>query len=301
MGPGLPGQRSALVEEDRRFVEELWGIAPGTLRTEVGQGTIEMFSRMAEGEIKACWIICTNPIAGVANRKRVIAGLEAAEFVVTQDVFAATETNAYADVVLPAALWAESEGVMINSERNLTLLQQAVEPVGEALPDWRIIARVACEMGFEAGFSYESAEEVFEEIKRAGNPATGYDLRGVTYERLRETPVQWPSPPGSGARNPIRYLNDGLSQAPLVREDGSRPRLAFATADGRAVFFPRPHLPAAELPDDDFPYVLNTGRLGHQWHTLTKTGKVAKLNKLNPGPFVEINPQNSPKCATTGC
>ncbi|MFI7147345.1 molybdopterin-dependent oxidoreductase [Nonomuraea sp. NPDC050022] len=293
MGPGLPGQRSALVEEDRRFVEELWGIAPGTLRTEVGQGTIEMFSRMAEGEIKACWIICTNPIASVANRKTVIAGLEAAEFVVTQDVFAATETNAYADVVLPAALWAESEGVMINSERNLTLLQQAVEPVGEALPDWRIIARIACEMGFEDGFSYESAEEVFEEIKRAGNPATGYDLRGVTYERLRETPVQWPSPPGSGARNPIRYLNDGLSQAPLVREDGSRPRLAFATADGRAVFFPRPHLPAAELPDDDFPYVLNTGRLAHQWHTLTKTGKVAKLNKLNPDPFVEINPRDA--------
>ncbi|MER5643530.1 bifunctional nitrate reductase/sulfite reductase flavoprotein subunit alpha [Streptosporangium sp. NPDC002524] len=290
MGPGLPGQRSVLVEEDRRFTEELWNLPPGTLRTEVGRGTVEMFSRMAEGEIKACWIICTNPVASVANRRTVIAGLEAAEFVVTQDVFAATETNAYADVVLPAAMWAETEGVMVNSERNLTLLRRAVEPPGQALPDWLIIARVACEMGFEDAFSYESAEEVFEEIKRAWNPGTGYDLRGVTYERLRETPVQWPSAPGGGERNPVRYLNDGTSRTPLTRPDGSRPRLAFATANGRAVFFPRPHLPPAELPDDAYPFVLNTGRLQHQWHTLTKTGRVAKLNKLNPGPFVEIHP-----------
>ncbi|MCG5217665.1 bifunctional nitrate reductase/sulfite reductase flavoprotein subunit alpha [Streptosporangium sp. KLBMP 9127] len=290
MGPGLPGQRSVLVAEDRRFTEDLWNLPPGTLRTDVGQGTIEMFSRMAEGRIKACWIICTNPVASVANRRTVIAGLEAAEFVITQDVFAATETNAYADVVLPAAMWAETEGVMINSERNLTLLQQVVEPPGQALPDWQIIARVACEMGFEHAFSYTSAQEVFEEIKRAWNPGTGYDLRGVTYERLRETPVQWPAPPDGDDRNPVRYLNDGRSQTLLVRPDGSSPRLAFATANGRAVFFPRPHLPPAESPDDAYPFVLNTGRLQHQWHTLTKTGKIAKLNKLNPGPFVEINP-----------
>ncbi|MBP2707428.1 molybdopterin-dependent oxidoreductase [Microbispora sp. RL4-1S] len=290
MGPGLPGQRSVLVEDDRRFVEDLWRIPPGTLRAEAGQGTVDMFSRMAEGHIKACWIICTNPVASVGNRRTVIEGLEAAEFVVTQDAYAATETNAYADVVLPAAMWAETEGVMINSERNLTLLRQAVEPAGQALPDWLIIARVAREMGFADAFSYESAEEVFEEIKQAWNPATGYDLRGVTYDRLRETPVQWPSAPGGGERNPIRYLNDGGSQTPRTLPDGSRPRLSFATPSGRAVFFPRPHLPAAELPDDAFPYVLNTGRLQHQWHTLTKTGKVAKLNKLNPGPFIEIHP-----------
>ena len=293
MGPGLPGQRSVLVEEDRRFTEELWNLPPGTLRTEVGQGTVEMFSRMAEGEIKACWIICTNPVASVANRRTVIAGLEAAEFVVTQDVFGGTETNAYADVVLPAAMWSETEGVMVNSERNLTLLRQAVEPPGQALPDWQIIARVACEMGFEDAFSYTCAEEVFEEIKRAWNPKTGYDLRGVTYGRLRETPVQWPSAPGGGERNPVRYLNDGTSQVTLSRPDGVRPRLAFATASGRAVFLPRPYLPAAELPDDAYPFVLNTGRLQHQWHTLTKTGRVAKLNKLNPGPFVEIHPRDA--------
>ncbi|MFC1421246.1 molybdopterin-dependent oxidoreductase [Streptacidiphilus cavernicola] len=294
MGPGLPGQRSALVAADRDFTERLWGVPAGTLRAESGRGTVEMFERMADGEIKACWIICTNPVASVANRRTVIAGLEAAEFVVTQDVFAGTETNAYADVVLPAAMWAETDGVMVNSERSLTLLQQAADAPGEALPDWRIIARVASEMGFAEAFDYSCAEEVFEEIKQAWNPATGYDLRGVSYRRLRGTPVQWPSATADGAdRNPIRYLNDGTRQPVLERADGTRPRMVFPTASGRAAFFPRPQLAPAELPDDDFPFVLNTGRLQHQWHTMTKTGKVAKLNRLNPGPFVEIHPEDA--------
>ncbi|MCX5395399.1 bifunctional nitrate reductase/sulfite reductase flavoprotein subunit alpha [Streptomyces sp. NBC_00102] len=294
MGPGLPGQRSVLVDAERAFTEKLWRIPEGSLRTEAGRGTVEMFERLAAGDVKACWIICTNPVASVANRRTVIAGLEAAELVITQDVFAETETNAYADVVLPATLWAESDGVMVNSERNLTLVQGVVDPPGQALPDWQLIARVACAMGFAEGFTYSSAEEVFEELKQAWNPATGWDLRGVTYDRLRETPVQWPAPAADGPdRNPVRYLNDGVSQTLLEREDGSRPRLVFPTPSGRARFFGRPHLPAAELPDDEFPFLLNTGRLQHQWHTLTKTGKVAKLTKLNPGPFVEVHPEDA--------
>lgn len=282
MGPGLPGQRSVLVDADRAFAEELWGLPAGTVRADgVGKGTVEMFRKMADGEIKACWIICTNPVASVANRKTVIEGLEAAEFVVAQDVFADTETNAYADVVLPGALWTETEGVLINSERNLTLARPAADPPGEATADWRLIAAVARAMGYESGFSYDSAEEVFEEIKQAYNPATGYDLRGVTYERLRAAPVQWPAGAVDGSdRNPIRYVND----------DGT---LTFPTASGRAVFHPRPHVPPAEMPDDDYPFVLNTGRLQHQWHTLTKTARVAKLNKLDPGPFVEVHPEDA--------
>jgi NADPH-dependent sulfite reductase flavoprotein alpha-component len=294
MGPGLPGQRSVASADDRDFVEDQWGIPRGSLRTEVGKGTVDMFSRMADGDIKACWIICTNPIASVANRKTILAGLESAELVIAQDAFLETETNEYADVLLPAALWTESEGVMVNSERNLTLFEPAVRAAGQALPDWQIIARIACEIGFSEAFTYDSAEDVFEEIKRFSNPATGYDLRGAGYDRLRATPLQWPCPPGdSSGRNPIRYLNDGVSQTRLIREDGSVPRLAFPTSSGRAVFFPRPHLMPEEMPDDDFPYLLNTGRLPHQWHTMTKTGKVAKLNKLNPGPFVEIHPDDA--------
>ncbi|MYW41856.1 bifunctional nitrate reductase/sulfite reductase flavoprotein subunit alpha, partial [Streptomyces sp. SID161] len=294
MGPGLPGQRSVLDAAERAFVERLWRIPEGSLRAEAGRGTVEMFERMGAGDIKACWIICTNPVASVANRRTVVAGLEAAELVVVQDVFAETETTAYADVVLPATLWAESDGVMVNSERNLTLVPGVVDPPGQALPDWRLIAEVACAMGFTEGFTYASAEEVFEELKQAWNPATGWDLRGVTYDRLRTTPVQWPAPAVDGPdRNPVRYLNDGVSQTLLERADGTRPRLAFPTASGRARFFARPHLPAAELPDDEYPFVLNTGRLQHQWHTLTKTGKVAKLARLDPGPFVEIHPEDA--------
>lgn len=281
MGPGLPGQRSVLVDSEREFIEDLWELPPGTVRKDgVGKGTIEMFQKMADGEIKACWIICTNPVASVANRRTVIEGLEAAEFVVAQDVFTDTETNAYADVVLPGAMWTEGEGVFVNSERNLTLTAPVADPPGEAMADWRIIAAVAREMGYEKGFSYDSAEDVFEEIRRAWNPVTGWDLRGVTYERLRSTPVQWPAAAEDGpARNPIRYVEKG--------------ELRFPTPTGRAVFHARPHLPPAELPDDDFPFVLNTGRVQHQWHTLTKTGKVAKLNKLNPGPFVELHPEDA--------
>ncbi|MEU8661638.1 molybdopterin oxidoreductase family protein, partial [Actinoplanes philippinensis] len=276
MGPGLPGQRSVLVPADREFTEKVWGVPAGTLRTEVGKGTVDMFEQMAAGRIKACWIICTNPVASVGNRRTVIAGLEAAELVITQDAFAETETNAYADIALPAAMWSEADGIMINSERNLTLVHPVVPAPGEALPDWQIIARVAAEMGYGPAFGYGSAEEILEEIKTFANPQTGYDLRGVTYERLARGPVQWPAAPGGPDRNPIRYRT----------ADGG---LRFATPSGRAVFHARPHTDPAEMPDDDYPFVLNTGRLQHQWHTLTKTGKIAKLNRLNPEPFLEIN------------
>ncbi|OBK19551.1 bifunctional nitrate reductase/sulfite reductase flavoprotein subunit alpha [Mycobacterium asiaticum] len=291
MGPGLPGQRSVISTDDREFVEDQWGIPRGSLRTDVSDGVIDMFTRMADGQIKACWIICTNPVATVANRKTVLAGLEKAELVIAQDAYLETETNEYADVLLPAALWTESDGVMVNSERNLTLSQAAVAAPGQALPDWQIIARMACAMGYSEFFDYLSAEEVFEELKNFWNPKTGYDIRGISYDRLRQTSVQWPCPPDSTEdRNPIRYLNDGVSQYRLVREDGHAPRIAFPTPNGRAVFYARPHLLPEEMPDADYPFLLNTGRLPHQWHTMTKTGKVAKLNKLNPGPFVEIHP-----------
>ncbi|HUR75063.1 MAG TPA: molybdopterin-dependent oxidoreductase, partial [Sporichthya sp.] len=291
LGPGLPGQRSVLSPDDRAFIEELWGLPVGTLRTEVGKGTVELFEKAAAGEIKAVWVICTNPVASVANRNAVIAGLQAAELVIVQDAFTEAETNAYADIVLPAAMWTEVDGVFVNSERNLTLLQPVADAPGEALADWDLIARVARGLGFSEAFDYTSAEQIFDELRAAANPATGWDIRGVSYERLRRSPVQWPAPPDDDQdRHPIRYLNDGRCRTLVTREDGSIPALAFATPDGRAVFHARPHVGPAELPDETHPFVLTTGRVQHQWHTLTKTGKIARLTKLNPGPFVEINP-----------
>ncbi|MGV9410189.1 molybdopterin-dependent oxidoreductase [Nocardia sp. NPDC003693] len=292
MGPGLPGQRSVLAAADRAFVENAWDLEPGALRDAGGPGTIEMFRGLADGDIKACWIICSNPVATVANRKNVIAGLEAAELVIAQDVYTDTATNAYADVLLPATLWAESDAVMVNSERTLTLLRQSVPPAGAARPDWQLIAQVATAMGFP-GFDYASSAEIFEEIRRFANPATGYDLRGISYEALAEGPMQWPCPDPARRRNPIRYRNDGVSQTLFTDADGNTPELAFATPSRRAVFWPRPHLLPAEMPDADHPFVLNTGRLQHQWHTMTKTGKVGKLLKLNGAPFVEVHPEDA--------
>uniref|UniRef100_UPI0028AA7948 bifunctional nitrate reductase/sulfite reductase flavoprotein subunit alpha n=1 Tax=Aeromicrobium sp. TaxID=1871063 RepID=UPI0028AA7948 len=279
MGPGLPGQRSVVSAEDRAFCEQVWGLAAGTIRDEVGTGTIDLFGQMADGAVRAAWIICTNPVHSVANRDTVLRGLAAADVVIVQDAFAESETLAHADIALPAALWTEADGVMVNSERNLTLCRPATAPPGDARPDWQLICDIATRLGFGDAFAYASAEEVFEEIRAFANPATGYDLRGASHERLRRGPLQWPCPPGGGRRNPVRYVDDGV--------------LAFPTPDGRAVFHARPHLDPAELPDDEFPVVLNTGRLPHQWHTMTKTGKVARLNRLDPDPFVEVHPDDA--------
>ncbi|MDE1917917.1 MAG: bifunctional nitrate reductase/sulfite reductase flavoprotein subunit alpha [Sphingomonadales bacterium] len=297
MGPGLPGQRATLSEADRAFVEDIWAVPRGTLKekagTPSGGGTMALFRDMAAGSVKACWIICTNPVASVANRQVVIDALNTAELVIAQDAFLDTETNRHAHIILPGALWAEAEGVMINSERNMTLMQAAVPPPGEAMADWQIIAKVACAMGYEEAFSYASAAEVFDEIARFWNPKTGYDIRGASHARLRETPLQWPCPPEGADRNPIRYRNDGISQTLRVEEDGTAPAITFPTDSGKAIFLPRPHMDPAEMPDAEHPLILNTGRLQHQWHTLTKTAKVATLGKLNPGPFVEINPEDA--------
>jgi sulfite reductase (NADPH) flavoprotein alpha-component len=124
--------------------------------------------------------------------------------------------------------------------------------------------------------------------------ARRYDLRGASYQRLRETPLQWPcAPDATSERHPLRYLNDGVSQTLKVLPDGTRPALVFPAASGKAMFFAREHVNPAEMPCDEFPIVLNTGRLQHQWHTMTKTGKVPMLNRLNPAPFVELNPQDA--------
>jgi len=280
LGPGLPGQRSVTSPADRAFVEAVWNLPPGTIRAETNQGTVDLFDRLADGTVRACWIICTNPAASLPNRDRVIAGLRAADLVVAQDAYADTATNRHADIVLPAAMWGEADGVMVNSERTLTLARAAVPPAGDARPDWRLICDVAAAMGFGAHFDYADSAEVFDELRRFANPVTGYDLRGVDYQRLSAGPVQWPCPPGDPAdRHPIRYLETG------------RPR--FPTPSGRAVFLPRPHTEPHERPDENYPLVLNTGRLPHQWHTMTKTGRVATLNRLDDGPFVELHPDDA--------
>jgi len=273
----LPGQRSVLEARDRAEVERLWDIPAGAISPRPGLDAVALFQALGSGGVKAVWIIGTNPVASMPNRSRVVAALRQAELVIVQDAFHPTETTRFADLLLPGALWAEAEGTMVNSERTVTLMPQAVDPPGEARADWRIIAGVAQRMGFGAAFAQASAAEVFDEIRRTANPRTGYDLRGMDYGSLREQSQQWPRAPGAGAGAAIRY----------VAPDGS---LRFPTESGRACLLARPYLPPVEQPDAEFPFTLTNGRLEHQWHTLTKTGKVAALNQLNPGPFLQIHP-----------
>jgi len=276
----LPGQRSVTNAEDRVAVEKVWGVPAGTISPKPGLAAVELFKKLEAGEVKAVWIIGTNPVASMPNRSRVIAGLKRAELVIVQDAFQPTETSRYADILLPGALWAEADGTMVNSERMVTLMPRAVTPPGEALPDWQIIAHIAQLLGFKKHFDYASASEVFDEIRKTWNPQTGYDLRGISYAQLEHGPKQWPCAPGAANGKAIRYIT-------------AETELRFPTESGKAKLLARPFLPPSEQPDAEFPFALTNGRVAHQWHTMTKTGKVASLNKLNPGAFVEIHPDDA--------
>ncbi len=278
MSGGLPGQRSVHLPRDRAETEALWKIPPGSIHPRPGLAAIDLFRAMERGEVKALWIIGSNPVVTMPNRERVRRGLERAEFVVVQDSYHPTETSRFAHVLLPGAVWAEGDGTMTNSSRMVTLAPRAVPPPVDARPDWWLVSEVARRMGFGEAFPYQQSDEIFDEIRLSANPDTGYDVGGISHARLsRDGALAWPLAPMENAR-PVKRR--------YVTADGV-PR--FPTGSGRARFWARPYLPNAEMPDAEFPYVLLTGRVPHQWHTRTKTGKVAALNKLNPAPYLEIN------------
>jgi len=289
----LPGQREVSCETDRALIEQLWGVPPKTIQPKPGLDAVSLFQKLAAGDVKAVWIIGTNPVASMPNRQRVIDALKRAELVIMQDAYHPNETSHYADILLPGALWAEAEGTMVNSERTVTLMLQAVEPPGEACADWLILTQVAQHLGFGESFPYRQPAEIFDEICRSWNPQTGYDLRGISYERLRLQSRQWPCAPDAENGEPIRYLSKA------VDGESVNSSISFPTASGKARLFARPFMPLAELPDAAFPFVLSNGRVAHQWHTLTKTGKVPTLNKLNPGPFLEIHPDDATALGVT--
>ena len=282
MSGGLPGQRSVHLAQDRAEIEALWQVAAGTIRMRPGPPALDLFRAMERGEIKALWVIGSNPVVTMPNRDRVRRGLERAELVVVQDAYHPTETSRFAHFLLPGTVWAEADGTMVNSSRMVTLAPRALPPPVDARPDWWLVCEVARRLGFGAAFPYQSAEEIFTEIRGSTNPRSGYDVRGISHARLaREGALTWPlSSVGGATEGKRRY----------VTPDGA---LRFPTENGRARFWARPYLPNAEMPDDDYPFVLLTGRVAHQWHTRTKTGKVPSLNKLNPGPFLEIHPEDA--------
>jgi formate dehydrogenase alpha subunit len=267
----LPGYRSVENPQHRDEVEHHWGVPLGSIAPAPGLAALEQFEALVEGKVKAIWILCTNPAASVPNTDVIEKALRQAELVVVQDAYHPTATSKFAHVLLPAAQWSEKEGVMTNSERRMTYMPQLVEPPGEALPDWQIIARFATAMGYGDGFAYQSAKDIFVEYAALTKNRV-CDCSGMSYRKLQASPLQWPYP--KTRRTPVVSLyTDGV----------------FPTADGRAHLIPVEHCEPAEMPDGAYPLVLTTGRSKYHWHTMTRTGKNPALRKSAPEPILDLH------------
>lgn len=271
----LPGHRFVTSEKDRREVEALWGLPQGRIADKPGLSAVELFKALAQGRVKSLWILCTNPMVSMPNLSLVRQALAKAELVIINDIYHPTETTQLADVILPAAQWAERDGTLTNSERCISYLEQAIAPPGEALPDWKIICHFAQAFGVGQAFAFRCAEEIYEEYKLFTR-GRDLDIDGVTYERLKRGPLQWPCPTSSHRSTMRRYT-------------GGR----FAHPDGKARFLVHEYEAPAELPDEQFPFILTTGRVRDQWHTMTRTGKIPVLMKKEPQSFIELNPEDA--------
>jgi ferredoxin-nitrate reductase len=275
----LPGYRRVDSASDREEIERHWGVPRelGGISPEPGLPAVELFDALAEGKVKAVWIVATNPVVSLPDSGRAREALERAELVVVQDAHHPTETSALADFVLPAAAWPEKQGTMTNSERRVALVRRALDPPGEALPDWRIFQRLAGELGYGERFAWADEAEVFAEFAActAGRPC---DMSGLSHELLATRgSIQWPHPEGTGAGGTARLYDQ-------------RP---FPTDDGRARLVPTPPAGPAEAACDEYPLVLTTGRVADQWHTMSRTGKSKRLRDSAGEPFVELNPADA--------
>ena len=262
----LPGYRSVASAADRAEMRRLWD-APG-VPDRPGIAATELTEALESGAVRAVWIAGTNPVVSQPDARRFAAALRGTELVVVQDAYHPTETSALAHFVLPAAQWPEKDGTMTSSERRVTLVRKAVEPPGDALPDWQIFARLAGTLGHGEAFAWPDAAAVHAEYVRttAGRLC---DQSDFSHARLdREGPLQW-----GGAR----------------LYDAHR----FPTPSGRARFAATPHIDPADAPDADFPLILTTGRVASHWHTLTRTGHSPNLVDRDPQPFVELHPSDA--------
>jgi anaerobic selenocysteine-containing dehydrogenase len=272
----LPGHRDVTNPQHREQIARIWGVPTKRIQPKPGLDAVGMFEAIEAGDVKALWIVGCNPLATMPDANQIRRALERVELLIVQDCYHPTETTRLAHVLLPAALNLEIEGTMTNSERRVSLMQRIVPPPGDALPDWEIGTRCAALLGFEEQFSYSSASDVFEEHKRCCADVYALQMNGISYRRLRHHAVQWPCPDYSSHGIARRYRNK-----------------TFATPNGRAKFHPVDFIPPADAVTARYPLVLNTGRLASQWHTRTKTGHVAKLNKANPDPFVAAHPNDA--------
>jgi assimilatory nitrate reductase catalytic subunit len=283
---GLANQLAAHMElenpEHRALVQRFWQ-AP-RVASSSGLKAVDLFRAVERGEVKALWIMATNPVVSLPDNNQVRRALERCECVVVSDCIADTDTVRHAHVRLPALAWGEKDGTVTNSERRISRQRAFLQPPGEARADWWIVCEVARRMGF-AGFDYADAAAVFDEHARlSGFDNDGrrdFDISGLVglgsagYAALE--PVQWP-----------------------VRGNGGTPRLfadgRFFTPDGRARMLPVVPRPPAGHPDQAYPLLLNTGRVRDQWHTMTRTGRAPRLSLHIAEPFVAMHPDDASAC-----
>jgi assimilatory nitrate reductase catalytic subunit len=249
-----------------------------------GLKAVDMFQAIASGKIKAVWIMGTNPVVSMPDADKVRAALLACELVVVSDCVQQTDTTACADILLPAAGWGEKDGTVTNSERRISRQRAFMLAAGEAKPDWWIVTQVSQRMGYAGAFPYTKAAQIFREHarlsgfendgKRAFDISALSDLDAEQYDMLQ--PVQWPVN-GQSPQGTQRLFADGK----------------FYTPSGKA----RMIAVAAQLPavatDAEFPLVLNTGRTRDQWHTMTRTGKVPRLNAHSCEPYVQMHARDA--------
>ncbi|MFO7823012.1 MAG: molybdopterin-dependent oxidoreductase [Cyclobacterium sp.] len=269
----LAAHRNLKNPEDRAEVAKFWGVE--SISEKPGKTATQIFEGIEEGTIKAIWIICTNPLVSMPDARKIEAALKKAKFVVVQDISSKSEAIPYADLVLPAAGWGEKEGTMTNSERRISHLSQFTKAPGEALPDAEILMRFAQKMGFH-GFNFRNMAEVYAEYCQM-TKGTNIDISGLDYGHLKNKgTVQWPFPDKTQGGTSRLFTNK-----------------RFHTPNGRAQIQVSGPKGSYEKPTPDFPLILTTGRIRDQWHTMTRTGKVNRLKKHLPGPFLEIHPEDA--------
>lgn len=256
--------QSVTDEVVRAKFESAWGVA---LPAKPGLTVGEMFAAAAQGKIKAMYIVGENPVLTDPDANHVVHALENLDFLVVQDLFL-TETAQYADVVFPAASFAEKEGTFTNTERRVQRVRKAVAPPGKAKPDAEIISLVARALGYN--LNYQNAAQVMDEIA-----CLTPSYAGITYERLEKRGIQWPCPTVTHPGTPI-----------LHTERFTR---------GRGRFHAVEYLPPDELPDENYPLLLNTGRRLFHYHSGSMTRRASGIAAWYPEEFLEVNPQDAAK------
>jgi len=257
------GYQAVVNEDIRKKFEDAWGTY---LPREIGLTLIEMLEAAHKKEIKAIYLIGENPILSDPDARHVKESLETLDFFVVQDIFM-SETAQLADVVLPSASFAESDGTFTNTDRRVQRVRKAVEPIGKSKPDWQIICQIAQKMGGK-GFDFQDPSQIMDEMSTL-TPSYG----GISFERLENGGIQWPCPDNKHPGTPILHM-----------EKFTR---------GKGKFIPLEYRPPAELPDDDYPLLLTTERSRYHFHTGTMTRKVSGLDALVSEGMVEINPKDA--------